>query len=46
MTVASALSPLGERRALETHEVPKVLADVFGVELPADDVKLLLRKLA
>ncbi|MFI1797829.1 arylamine N-acetyltransferase [Streptomyces sp. NPDC020379] len=34
-----------ERRELEPREVPKVLADVFGIELPAVDAGLLLRKL-
>ncbi|MGW2369591.1 arylamine N-acetyltransferase family protein [Streptomyces sp. NPDC001667] len=34
-----------ETRELERHEVPKVLADVFGVELPVDDAALLVSKL-
>ncbi|MEU9111365.1 arylamine N-acetyltransferase [Streptomyces sp. NPDC048483] len=34
-----------ETRELEPNEVPKVLADVFGIELSAEDVELLLPKL-
>ncbi|MFI9051541.1 arylamine N-acetyltransferase [Streptomyces sp. NPDC053427] len=34
-----------ETRELEPNEVPKVLADVFGIELSPEDVELLLPKL-
>ncbi|MFC4960302.1 arylamine N-acetyltransferase [Streptomyces mauvecolor] len=34
-----------ETRELEPNEVPKVLTDVFGIELPAADIALLLPKL-
>ncbi|OEJ44845.1 acetyltransferase [Streptomyces agglomeratus] len=34
-----------EVRELEPHEVPKVLSDVFGIDLTPDDADLLLTKL-
>lgn len=34
-----------ESRELEPNEVPKVLTDVFGIELSAQDIELLLPKL-
>ncbi|MFG3280781.1 arylamine N-acetyltransferase [Streptomyces sp. NPDC048111] len=34
-----------ESRELEPHEVPKVIADVFGIELSQRDIELLLPKL-
>ncbi|MFG2148179.1 arylamine N-acetyltransferase [Streptomyces sp. NPDC048696] len=35
-----------ETRELEPHEVPKALAEVFGVELSPEDAELLLTKLS
>ncbi|MFE9119919.1 arylamine N-acetyltransferase [Streptomyces sp. NPDC007172] len=44
-TVRPGVPGAPERRELEAAEVPRVLADTFGVELSAPDVALLLPKL-
>ncbi|MFI6641507.1 arylamine N-acetyltransferase [Streptomyces sp. NPDC050504] len=44
-TLAPGAEPSHERRELEATEVPKVLADVFGIELTPEDAELLLTKL-
>ncbi|MGW0561981.1 arylamine N-acetyltransferase family protein [Streptomyces sp. NPDC003016] len=44
-TVRPGVAGPPEVRELEPEEVPKVLADVFGIELTPDDADLLLTKL-
>ncbi|MFI6471116.1 arylamine N-acetyltransferase [Streptomyces sp. NPDC050516] len=44
-TVRPGVSGPAESRELEPNEVPKVLTDVFGIELSAQDIELLLPKL-
>ncbi|MEU9192915.1 arylamine N-acetyltransferase family protein [Streptomyces hundungensis] len=44
-TIRPGVAGFPETRELEPNEVPKVLADVFGVELSTPDVDLLLAKL-
>ncbi|MGW2859618.1 arylamine N-acetyltransferase family protein [Streptomyces sp. NPDC001205] len=45
-TVRPGVQGPPESRELEPHEVPKVLTDIFGIELSAQDIELLLPKLA
>ncbi|WP_406509980.1 arylamine N-acetyltransferase [Streptomyces sp. NBC_00212] len=44
-TVRPGVPGPAESRELEPNEVPKVLTDVFGIELSAQDIELLLPKL-